>query len=54
MAEYDEILRRAKKGALERAAALKDATDVRALLPPILKNDPAFMEELSRVTGTAS
>ncbi|OIQ02702.1 MAG: hypothetical protein COZ27_03350 [Candidatus Moranbacteria bacterium CG_4_10_14_3_um_filter_41_65] len=48
MKDYDEILTIAKKGALEKVKSLKDATDIVVLVPKILQQDKAFMEEVEK------
>lgn len=48
MPEYEQILALAQKGALEAVTSLKEAHDVRFLLPPILQKDKAFMQEVEK------
>lgn len=49
MPEYEEILALAKKGALEAVSSLKEAHDLKVLLPPILQKDKAFMAEVAKL-----
>lgn len=51
MAEYEEILRIAQKGGLEAVKQLKNALDVKFLLPLILQKDKAFMKEVESIVA---
>lgn len=51
MPEYDEILTIAKKSALEATASLKEAHDLKFLIPPILQKDKAFMAEIEKLVN---
>jgi hypothetical protein len=50
MPEYDEILKTAKKSALEKISDLKEAVDLTALIPKILQRDEAFMQQVQTVS----
>lgn len=50
MAEYEEIMKLAQRGALEAVTSLKNAHDVQFLLPPVLQKDKAFMKEVEKIT----
>ncbi|MEK9151022.1 MAG: hypothetical protein AAB547_00130 [Patescibacteria group bacterium] len=46
MDDYDEMMRIAKKAALERVKDLKEATDIELLIPRPLQQDKEFMTEV--------
>ncbi len=46
---YEEILERAKEGARAKARALGKAIDAQVFLPKILRDDPAFREEIEKI-----
>jgi hypothetical protein len=53
MAEYDEILSKAKSIALGKVKELKDGVDIAALIPKVLQKDKAFMEEIGKIVPGA-
>ncbi|MBP9727830.1 MAG: hypothetical protein KBD27_00470 [Candidatus Moranbacteria bacterium] len=46
---YDDMLNRAKSGALQRIKELKDSADVSLLVPKILKKDKEFMKRVEEI-----
>lgn len=49
MPEYDEIIKTAKKSALEKISEFKEAVDLTTLIPKILQRDEAFMAAVQKV-----
>lgn len=47
MKDYDKMLEKAKKAALEKVKELKESVDVGLLVPKILQKDKAFMEKVA-------
>lgn len=52
MAEYDEMIKIAKKAALERVKDLKEAADIMLLIPRPLQQDTQFMQDIERITAS--
>lgn len=52
MEGYDDMLARAKSGALQRIKELKDSADVVSLVPKILQKDKAFMKQVEEIVPT--
>lgn len=50
MEEYDGMIEKAKKAALEKVKALKESVDVALLIPKILQKDKSFMQEVEKLT----
>lgn len=46
---YDDMLARAKSGALQRIKELKDSADVSMLVPKILQKDKEFMKQVEEI-----
>ncbi|OGI14428.1 MAG: hypothetical protein A3E38_00665 [Candidatus Moranbacteria bacterium RIFCSPHIGHO2_12_FULL_54_9] len=51
MADYDEMIRIAEKGALESIRNLKEAADVALLIPKVLQQNRQFMERVQGLLG---
>lgn len=51
MADYEEMLSIAKTRALEKVRSLKEAADVRLLIPKPLQQDKQFMLQVEEITG---
>lgn len=49
MTDYDKMLERAKKSALEKVKELKEGVDIGLLVPKILQKDKAFMEKIEQM-----
>lgn len=49
MREYDKMLERAKKAALEKVRELKESVDISMLVPKILQKDKSFMEKVEKI-----
>lgn len=49
MADYDKMLERAKKSALEKVKELKESVDISVLVPKILQKDKEFMEKIEKI-----
>lgn len=54
MEGYDDMLNRAKSGAIQKLKELKDSADVAILIPKILQKDKAFMKEVEEIVPKAS
>lgn len=52
MEGYDEMLARAKSGALQKIRELKDSADISSLVPKILQKDKAFMKQVEEIVPT--
>ena len=52
MAEYDEMMRIAKKAALEKIADLREAADITLLVPRVLQQDKEFMRAVAHATAS--
>lgn len=50
MADYDEMMSIAKREALEKVKNLKEATDIRLLIPKLLQQDAEFMLQVKEIT----
>lgn len=49
MQNYDKMLEKAKKAALEKVKELKESVDVMLLIPKILQKDKVFMEKVEKI-----
>lgn len=49
MQNYDKMLEKAKKAALEKVKELKESVDVMLLIPKILQKDKTFMEKVEKI-----
>ncbi len=49
MEGYDDIIERAKTGALEKVRDLKDSVDVSFIIPKVLQKDQAFMKKVAEI-----
>jgi len=49
MADYDEILTRAKESVLEKVKNLKEAVDIMAIVPKVLQQDKQFMLQVNEM-----
>lgn len=54
MEGYDDMLNRAKSGAIQKLKELKDSADVAILIPKILQKDKAFMKEVEEIVPKAN
>ena len=50
MADYDEMIGIAKRGALEKVKNLKEAVDIMFLIPKLLQQDKLFMLQVKEIT----
>ncbi|MBP9698297.1 MAG: hypothetical protein KBD65_03855 [Candidatus Moranbacteria bacterium] len=53
MEGYDEMLSRAKSGAMEKVQELKESVDIGLLVPKILQKDKEFMKQIEQVVSKA-
>lgn len=49
MADYDKMLERAKKSAIEKVKELKEGVDISVLVPKVLQKDKEFMETIEKI-----
>lgn len=49
MADYDKMLERAKKSAIEKVKELKEGVDISVLVPKVLQKDKEFMEKIEKI-----
>ncbi len=49
MADYDKMLERAKKSAIEKVKELKESVDISVLVPKVLQKDKEFMETIEKI-----
>ena len=50
---YEEMLSRAKSGALEKVQELKESVDIGLLVPKILQKDKEFMKQIEQIVSEA-
>lgn len=54
MEGYDDMLARAKSGALDRMKELKDSADISFLIPKMLQKDKTFMKQIEEIVSKAN